>query len=110
MFWLVPVACGVLAVACVLFGAGALLRERNALTDHVGRLQSALPLALIDTARLNAAVARLGRSVESIRVELERLAAAMTAIAKAARDLRLREAVLAIRVAGAALRALRGVL
>ena len=109
MLWVIPVACGVIAVVCIVAGAVPLLRERKAVSEHAGRLQAALPLAVVDPVRLDTALARLNRSIEEIRAELDRLAAAATAIAKAARELRLREAVLAMRVAGAALRALRGV-
>ena len=107
MLWLIPVICAVLAAACTLAGAAAVVRASRTLADHADRLQAAAPLALLDSGRFETATARIERDFDGMKLQLMRAAAAVEDIRKGLTDLRLREAVMALRVAGAALRALR---
>ncbi len=109
MLWLIPAVCGVVALGCVIAGIVPTLRAKHAVEAHAERLQAALPVAVVDAARLRAALDRLDATSAAARFETARIGIAVRRIAQGANDLRLREAVLALRVAGAALRALRSI-
>lgn len=108
MFWLIPAICGLIAIVCAVAGIAPALRAQRAVRAHAERLQAALPVAVVDGERLRSAFDRLDESASSGRMQIARIAGAVAGIADGVRDLRLREAMLALRVAGAALRALRG--
>ena len=107
MFWLIPAVCAFVAIGCIVAGVIPLLRAKRSVEAHAERLQAALPVAVIDGARLHAAFERLDASSAAAKSETARIGSALRRIADAADDLRMREAVLALRLAGAALRALR---
>jgi hypothetical protein len=107
VFWLIPALCAAIAVACTTVAAVACARAWGALQDHADRLQAATPLALLDSARLEMAVTRIGRDFEGMNAQLARMVMAVNAIRAGIAGLRLREAMAAVRVAGLALRALR---
>ncbi len=107
MLWLIPAVCSLAALGCIVAGILPLLRAKHTLDAHTERLQAALPVAVVDGARLRAALARLDATSAAAQAETARIGAAVRRIAESASDLRLREAVLALRLAGAALRTLR---
>jgi hypothetical protein len=107
MFWLIPAVCALVAAGCVVVGMLPVLRARADLQTHADRLQAALPVVLLDPRRLAAAAARIDADVGALRDLVIRLNAAVREIAAAIEELRLREAVMALRVAAAAVRALR---
>ena len=107
MLWLIPVVCALVAAGCVVGGILPVLRARTDLQTHADRLQEALPVVLLDPSRLAAAAARIDADVDALRGVVMRLHAAMRSIAEAIEELRLREAIIALRVAAAAIRALR---
>jgi hypothetical protein len=108
--WLIPAISGLLAVGCAVAGILPVLRAKRVLEAHAERLSAALPVAVVDGARLRAALQRLDDSAAAAQAEFARMGGAARRIADGARDLRLREAVLALRLAGAALRAFRALL
>ena len=107
MLWLIPAVCAVLAALCAIAGASAVMRASRILADHAGRLEAAGPPAWLDSGRFERATARIARDFDGMKVQLMRAGAAVDDIRKGLADLRLREAMMAVRVAGAALRALR---
>ncbi len=110
MTWLIPAICGVLAIGCAVAGILPVIRAKRVLEAHAERLRAALPVAVVDAARLRAALQRLDDGAAAAQAEIARMGGAARRIADGARDLRLREAVLALRLVGAALRALRALL
>ena len=110
MLWLIPAIGGLLAIGCIVAGMIPLLRASRLVKAHAERLNAALPVALVDGARLRSALERLDESAMGARSEVARMGFAVRRIADGVGDLRLREAMLALRVAGAALRALRALL
>ena len=107
MLWLIPAICGVVAAVCAIVGATSVMRASRILADHADRLQAAAPLALLESGRFEKATARIARDFDGMNVQLMRARAAVDDIRKGLADLRLREAMMALRVAGAAVRALR---
>ncbi len=107
MLWLIPAVCSLAALGCFVAGVVPMLRAKHALVAHTERLQAALPVAVVDGARLRAVLGRLDATSAATQAETARIGAAVRRIAESASDLRLREAMLALRVAGAALRSLR---
>ena len=105
--WIIPVVCAVVALICMGAGAIALLRAQRTLRTHAELLQAAGSSVLFDSGRLEAALSRMGSDAEALQAELARAGAALRVIADAARDVRLREALTALRVAAISLRALR---
>lgn len=105
-FWVIPAACGLAALICIAIGAVAVARERRTLQAHTEALRAASP-TIVDSARLDAALSRIGSSAEAMQAEIARAGAALRAINDAVRELRLREAMTALRLAGTALGALR---
>jgi hypothetical protein len=110
VLWLIPAVCAVLATICAIVGATACVRAWHTLQDHADRLQAATPLALLDSGRLDAALMRIGRDVDGVSEQLARMAGAVEEIRAGIAGLRFREAMVALRVAGLALRALRTLL
>lgn len=105
-FWVIPAASGLAALICVGIGAVAVMREQRTLQAHTDALRAAGP-TIADPEALENALSRIERSAEAMQTEIARAGAALRAIGEAARELRLREAMTALRVAGTALRALR---
>jgi hypothetical protein len=110
VLWLIPAICGLLAVGCVVAGVVPVLRANRIVNAHFERLSAALPVAVVDGARLQAALGRVTESSTAAQTQVARISFAVGRIADGVRDLRLREAMLSLRVAGAALRALRELL
>ena len=103
MLWLIPAVCAAVAAIAMLVGVIAVLRERREVQAHVRRLQAGVPKHF-DAARLTRAVDRIGTDADSARMLLDRAAASVQTIGASLRDLRLREAVIALRLAAAAVR------
>ena len=104
-FWLIPVACGVASVIFAITGLPAVVRSRRVAQEHAQRLQAA-PVAIFDATRLETAVGRINQDVNGLLPLLERASAAMREIRDGLEELRLREAMVALRLAGIAIRAL----
>jgi uncharacterized protein YoxC len=103
MLWPIPAVCAAVAVICMLVGVVAVLRERREVQAHVRRLQANVP-KYFDSGRLTRAVERIGSDAEGARALLDRAAASARTIGASLRDLRLREAIVALRLAAAAVR------
>ncbi|MGA8532822.1 MAG: hypothetical protein WB615_01795 [Candidatus Tumulicola sp.] len=110
MFWLIPALAAVLAVVAGLIGAGAAERSWSRLQDHARRLTAAPQVALLRSDRLQLSLARIRRDGEDVKPLLDRLGAALSAIRQGMDTLRLREAVIALRLARVALGSLRTLL
>jgi hypothetical protein len=107
VLWLIPAICTVLGASCALAGVIAFARAWRRLQGHAERVVAAPPLALLDSARLETALARIDRDLDAAKSVLGRVATAWQEIRARIGDLRLREAVVALRVALVAIRALR---
>jgi hypothetical protein len=107
MYWLIPVVCAVISAGCIVAGVLPVLRARADLQTHADRLQAALPVVLLDPRRLEGVAARIDADVEALHGLITRLTRSGREIAIAIEELRLREAMIALRVAAAAVRALR---
>lgn len=110
MLWLIPAICGLAAIVCAGLGIVRVLAARRIVGAHAERLRAALPLAVVDLSQLQSSLARIDAAAAAARVDVARAIAAIRAIAEGLQALRLREAVLALRVAGAAIRGLRALL
>jgi hypothetical protein len=110
VLWLIPAVCGLLAIGCIVAGTLRVLRAKRVVKAHAERLNAAIPVAVLDETRLRAALGRLDESAVAAQTQVARMGFAVRRIAAGLSDLRLREAMLALRVAGAALRALRALL
>ena len=106
LFWLIPVVCGILAAILVVAGAIPVARNRRTLQDHLSRVQAAVP-AFFDLARVERAGARITADLAAAQKMLDRAATALREVADGLRELRLREAMIALRVAAIAVRTLR---
>jgi hypothetical protein len=103
MLWLIPAGCAAVAAIATLVGVVAVLRERREVQARVRRLQANVPKHF-DSARFSRAVERVGTDAESAQALLDRAAASVRSIGASLRDLRLREAFVALRLAAAAVR------
>jgi hypothetical protein len=104
-FWLIPAGCGVASLILMLAGLPSLVRGRHAVVEHAQRLRSA-PVALFDSARLETALERVKRDVAELPPLVDRASAAVREIGAGMGELRLRQALVALRLAGVAIRAL----
>ncbi|MEO6836294.1 MAG: hypothetical protein ABI231_10380 [Candidatus Tumulicola sp.] len=94
-----------LAAIGVLTGLMAVSKANRRLDAGLKRLHAS-PLLLLDTNPVAGALSRLGHDVDAAKQLLDRAASALREIADGFRNLRLREAMAALRVAGIAVRAL----
>jgi hypothetical protein len=104
-FWLIPAGCGAASLILMLAGLPSLVRARREVQEHAQRLRSA-PVALFDSVRFETAVERINRDVAGLPPLLDRASAAVREIGAGLGELRLRQALVALRLAGVAIRAL----
>lgn len=100
----VLVICAVVALACMLYGALRAALAARAVKAHVGRAK-ALPM-VADLAKAEAYVHRINDDLARVNGLLARGKAAIDSINESVTRMRIPEAVLAVRTAGAALRLL----
>jgi ABC-type phosphate transport system auxiliary subunit len=100
--------CAIVAIALVLAGAFVALREHRSLNGALEALKQ--HEARFDVGRLSAATERINADLAATQPLLERTSAALAQIRGACADLRLPQAVAAIRVAALAVKALRAAL
>ena len=103
MFWIIPVVCAGLAIGCAATGALAMLQARNAVAAHAARLNAT---NLVDPERMERTLAKFSAAAATADAERERVNTAIAAIGAAVQELRLREAVDALRMSVVAVRAL----
>jgi len=106
--WL-PIACAIVAVGLMAAGALQLVRAHGALERH---LESTLlrQARIFDTHRLAGAMARIDRDANEAALLSRRAKVAMDDIGRGLAEMRIPEAIRALRLGIAALRALRGLL
>lgn len=104
MLWLIPALCAGAAIVCSIVGVVAVVGANRQLQAGIDRAKTAR--VEFDSVRLSRALERLGRDVDGAKVLSERVGAALQEIRTGLSDLRLREAVAALRVARLAIRAL----
>lgn len=109
-FWIFPALCAVAALGMIGAAGLPVLKAQQALTKKLDALQARTAVPLVDTAQLERSILRLRESGEEVPVLAVRARVAVAAIAKGLNDLRIPEALTAIRVAIAAMRALRSAL
>ena len=107
MWWLIPATSGCVAIACAIVGIVAVLGANRRLGVTVTRVQAS-PVLALDPERLPRALHRIQSDATAGAVLLDRAALALRQIGDGFRELRLREAVTAIRLAGVAVRLLIG--
>jgi len=103
VFWIIPAACAAIAIGCAATGALAMLQARSAVTAHAARLNAT---NLVDPERAERTLAKFSAAATTADAESVRVKAAIAAIGAAIHELRLREAVVALRVTAVAVRAL----
>jgi hypothetical protein len=100
----VLVICAVASLVCVLYGVVRAAMAARVVKAHADRLKTA-PL-VTDAARAQTYVARINEDMAGIQALLERAQAAIAQINRGLADLRIPEAVAAVRTAGLAIRLL----
>lgn len=105
MFWLIPAIGAVAGALCAVFGIVSVLGPSRRLQAAFERVQT--NASAIESATAAQAFARLGRDVEAAKTLLDRASQALSEIRSGLADLRLRDAMVALRLARAALAALR---
>jgi hypothetical protein len=100
----VLVICAAVSFACLLYGVIRAALAARAVKQHVDRLK-ATPLA-DDAAKAAVYGRRIGAALPQIEALLVRANAAISTISDALKELRIPEAVAALRTAGAAIRLL----
>lgn len=104
MFWLIPAVCAAVALVLAAIGIVTALRANESFQGGLKRLKT--PRPWMDPARPSAAFARLRAAIEGVSVVAGRCAAAMAQIRAGLAELRLPEAIAALRLAALAVRAL----
>ena len=104
MFWIIPAAGAALALVAVVVGAVAVARASRDLQSAAVRVRA--NAAILDPEPLRRSIGRLNEDVAEARVLIERGASAVAEIRAGLSALRLREAIVALRLAGLAVRAL----
>jgi hypothetical protein len=107
VWWLIPAISGCVAGACAIVGIVAVLGANRSLGVAMARIDAS-PVLALDPARLQRAFNRIQNDATAGAVLLDRAALALREIGDGFRELRLREAVTAIRLAGVAVRLLIG--
>ncbi len=102
----VLVICAIVSLVAILFGVVRAALAAAVVKRHADVLTSALPVG--DLAELEAYMQRINGAVEGIRPLIARGQAAVQRIDRALRELRMPEAIAALRLAGASLRLLFG--
>ena len=100
----VLVICVVAALVCMSYGAISALRALQVVKKHADRMKS--PPLVAEVAKAQANVARINADMTAIEALLVRANAAVRSINEGIADLRIPEAIAAIRTAGAAIRLL----
>ena len=100
----VLVICVVVALFCIAYGALRAMRAARVVKNHVERIKTSPLVARVKQAELN--VDRINVDVVAIDALLVRANAAIRTINEGIADLRIPEAILAVRTAGAAIRLL----
>lgn len=104
MLWIVPAAGAAFALIAVVVGAVAVARANRELQPVLGRLRAGAAIA--DPQALQRSLGRLNEDVAQGKALVERTASAVAEIRAGLSALRLREAIVALRLAGLAVRAL----
>jgi len=107
-FWIFPAVCGLFAIVATLVSVVAVLRQKAEFDKRRRRL-SALG-SFVDTARLEAAVARIRTDVDAMPPLLARANIALESIKTSAGVLRIRRARAAIALTALSIRALAATL
>jgi hypothetical protein len=104
VFWIIPAAGAAFALIAVAVGAASVARANRALQSALARVRA--NAAIVDPEPLSRSVGRLNEDVAGARVLVDRAASAFAEIRAGLSTLRLREAMVALRLAGLAVRAL----
>jgi hypothetical protein len=106
VFWLIPVVAAVLAAAFVLVGLVPVARSWHVLRERSEFVGSSLS-TIVDPDQFEQALARINRDLAGTEALLARAAIALREIRAGLGELRLGEAMVALRVAWFAIKALR---
>ncbi len=104
MFWLIPAIGAVAGAVCAVFGIVSVMGPSRRLRAAFERVQT--NASAVETAPASRAFARLGRDVNAAKILLDRANQALSEIRGGLADLRLRDAMVALRLARLAFAAL----
>ena len=105
MLWLIPAIAAVVAGICAIVGGISVRNANRRLQLGLTRLEANRMLAF-DATPVQRTLTRIGDDLGAMGPLLERASTALREIVGGIRELRLREAAMALRVAGVAIRAL----
>jgi hypothetical protein len=105
--WIFPATMAGVALVLIVIGAVPALSAAQALKKKGDALKAKAADPLVDPARMQRAMARINADIARLPALIDRSRAAMLTIQTGLRDLRMPQAITAIRLAAAAVAALR---